>query len=159
MPSLFCRDRLRYRLLPQSSVTSCWHLFRNLVAHSNRILELVMVRFLGVTLAPAKRLWVALQSVHGIGESRAHALCHAIGATSSTTAGELRPFHISQLYAAVDARYTVGGDLRDANTGAIQRLMKMRCYRGIRHQQRLPVRGQNTQTNARTSKRRNPPRL
>lgn len=118
-----------------------------------------MVRFLGVRLPENKRLWIALQEVYGIGASRARALCYTIGATRTTTAGELRPFHISQLYAAVDAQYNVGGDLRDANRAAVQRLIKLRCYRGIRHSQRLPVRGQNTQTNARTSKRRNPPRV
>jgi small subunit ribosomal protein S13 len=118
-----------------------------------------MVRFLGVQLAENKRLWVALQEVYGIGAARARALCHAVGATPATTAGELRPFHVSQLYAAVDARYTIGGDLRDANRAAVQRLIRMRCYRGIRHQERLPVRGQRTHTNARTSKRRNPPKV
>lgn len=118
-----------------------------------------MVRFLGVQLAESKRVWVALQEVYGVGAARARALCHSIGATSATTAGELRPFHVSQLYAAVDARYAVGEDLRAANTAAVQRLMRMRCYRGIRHLERLPVRGQRTHTNARTSKRRNPPRI
>jgi small subunit ribosomal protein S13 len=118
-----------------------------------------MSRFLGVKLPQDKRLWIALTEVYGIGLSRAKALCYQIGATPTTKASELRPFHISQLYAAVDSQFTVGNDLRDATRSSIQRLMRIRCYRGIRHKERLPVRGQRTHTNARTQKRRNPPSL
>ena len=117
-----------------------------------------MVRFLGTNLPDKKKLWVALSEVYGIGYSRARALCFAIGATPLTTAAELRPFHLSQLYAAVEARYVVGNDLRAATTESIQRLIRIRSYRGSRHLQRLPVRGQRTHSNARTQKKSRPPR-
>lgn len=116
-----------------------------------------MSRLLGATLPATKNLWVALQKVYGIGETRARSLCFAIGATPFTKASELRPFHLSQLYAAVEARYTVGNDLRTAQRSAIQRLIRIRSYRGMRHLQRLPVRGQRTHTNARTQKKMRPP--
>jgi small subunit ribosomal protein S13 len=112
------------------------------------------IRFMGVRLAEHKRLWVALTEVYGIGTARARALCYPIGATPTTTAAELRPFHVSQLYAAVDKQYTVANDLRDATRAAVARLVKIRCYRGTRHKEGLPVRGQRTRTNAQTAKRR-----
>lgn len=117
-----------------------------------------MSRFLGIELPQAKKLWVALSEVYGIGYTRARALSFSIGATPNTTAGELRPFHLSQLYAAVEARYIVGNDLRSANRAAVQRLISIRSYRGSRHVQRLPVRGQRTHTNARTQKKRPVPK-
>lgn len=116
-----------------------------------------MSRLLGTTLPASKNLWVALQRVYGLGESRARSLCFAIGATPFTKTSELRPFHLSQLYAAVEARYTVGNDLRAANRSSIQRLIAIRSYRGMRHLQRLPVRGQRTHSNARTQKKMRPP--
>lgn len=112
-----------------------------------------MARFLGARLPAAKNLWVALTEVYGIGRTRAQGLCFAIGATPTTKAHELRPFHLSQLYAAVEARYMVGNDLRVANRSAVQRLIRIRSYRGIRHLQRLPVRGQRTHSNHRTQKK------
>lgn len=112
-----------------------------------------MSRLLGAALPAGKRLAVALRSVYGIGPSRAQALCFEIGATAGTRAGELRPFHLSQLLAAVEREYVVGNELRDANRAAVHRLVAIRCYRGSRHVQRLPVRGQRTHSNARTQKK------
>lgn len=116
-------------------------------------------RFLGARLPDSKKVWVALSEVYGIGYSRARDLCFSIGATPKTTAGELRPFHLSQLYAAVEDKYIVGNDLRSANKAAVQRLISIRCYRGSRHLQRLPVRGQRTHSNARTQKKIRPRHL
>lgn len=112
-----------------------------------------MVRFLGANLPDSKKLWVALTKVYGIGYSRARALCFAIGATPHVSAGELRPHHLSHLYTLVENRFVVGRELRSATRAAVQRLIRIRCYRGKRHVERLPVRGQRTHTNARTQKK------
>lgn len=112
-----------------------------------------MVRFLGANLPDSKKLWVALTNIYGIGYARARALCFAIGATPNVTAGELRQHHLSQLYSLVENRYVVGRDLRAATRADVQRLIRIRCYRGRRHIERLPVRGQRTHSNARTQKK------
>lgn len=116
-----------------------------------------MVRFLGQTLPESKKVWVSLTKVYGIGYARARALCFAIGATRHTTTAELTQYHLSQLFSAVESRFTVGNDLRNLVRSNIVRLINIRSYRGMRHLQRLPVRGQRTHTNARTQKRRQPP--
>lgn len=116
-----------------------------------------MSRLLGATLPPKKTLWTALTKIYGIGRTRAHALCFAIGATPFTKAADLRPFHLSQLYTFVEARYVVGNDLRSKVRASIQRLIRIRSFRGSRHLQRLPVRGQRTHSNARTQKKMRPP--
>lgn len=112
-----------------------------------------MVRFLGTHIPDSKKLWLALTNIYGIGYTRARALCFAIGATPNVTAGELRQHHLSQLYTLVESRYVVGRDLRAATRAAVQRLIRIRCYRGRRHVERLPVRGQRTHSNARTQKK------
>eukprot|EP00171_Calliarthron_tuberculosum_P017252 IDg17252t1 len=110
-------------------------------------------RLLGAVLPARKKLWVALQNVYGIGPSRSQALCFEIGATPNTTAGELGQFQLSQLLTHIENNYVVANDLRNATRSAVQRLVTIRCYRGLRHVQRLPVRGQRTHTNARTQKK------
>lgn len=114
-----------------------------------------MVRLLGSSLRDTENLWLALQRIYGIGHSRAKAMCFAIGATPYVKAGELRPHHLSQLYTFVEKQYVIGQDLRDATRQDIERLVRIRCYRGQRHLENLPVRGQRTHTNARTQKKLN----
>lgn len=112
-----------------------------------------MVRFLGRTLPDSKKLWVALTNIYGIGFSRAKSLCFAIGASPHVNAGELRQHHLSQLYALIENRYVVGQNLHSATRENIQRLVRIRCYRGQRHLEKLPVRGQRTHSNHRTQKK------
>lgn len=131
------------------------HLCRIWITHERRWTRTrtMSKRLLGATLPARKKLWVALQNVYGIGASRARALCFEIGATSNTTAAELGQFQLSQLLAHIESNYVVANDLRDATRSSVQRLVDIRCYRGLRHVQRLPVRGQRTHTNARTQKK------
>lgn len=112
-----------------------------------------MVRFLGKNLPDSKKLWVALTRVYGVGQSRAKALCFAIGATPYVDAGDLKPHHLTQLYSYLEKNYVIGQELRSATRSDIQRLVNIRCYRGLRHLENLPVRGQRTHTNARTQKK------
>lgn len=116
-----------------------------------------MSRLLGAILPANKPVWLSLTRIYGIGRKRAQALCFMIGATPTTKTSMLRPFHLSQLYAAIEGRYVVGNDLRATVRANIQRLIRIRSYRGIRHLQRLPTRGQRTHSNHRTQKRVRPP--
>lgn len=112
-----------------------------------------MVRFMGVMLADGERLARALQTIYGIGSNRARELCFAIGATPSLKAGELHSYHLAQMYAIIERKYAVETKLRSIETANIDRLKAIRCYRGVRHNLGLPVRGQRTSSNAKTRKR------
>lgn len=112
-----------------------------------------MVRLLGTKLPDSKHLWLALTKIYGIGYNRARAMCFAIGATPYVKAGELKPHHLSQLYQYVENNYVVQQDLKKEVQENIQRLVRIKSYRGLRHLENLPVRGQRTHTNARTQKK------
>lgn len=108
---------------------------------------------LGAVLPAKKNLWVALQRVYGIGETRARELCYHIGATPMTRVSDLGQFHLSQLLTAIGSKYVVGQELRNETRENVARLVHIRSYRGMRHREQLPVRGQRSHTNARTQKK------
>jgi len=96
-------------------------------------------------------VWVGLTSIFGIGDTRAKQVCEEAGVPMDTKVSALSEEQADQLRAAV-SKYTVEGDLRREVGMNIKRLMDLACYRGLRHRRGLPVRGQRTQTNARTRK-------
>lgn len=110
-----------------------------------------MIRVAGVILPPKKHIKIALLSVFGIGLTRALQICQKIGLNPSTKVSELTEQAIKSIQQAV-AEFQVEGDLRRKISMDIKRLKDIKCYRGLRHRRRLPVRGQRTKTNARTAK-------
>ena len=110
-----------------------------------------MARIAGVNLPVHKHVWVGLQSIYGIGRSRAKKICVDAGVVSATPIKSLSEGEVEKLRAEV-TKYIVEGDLRREVGIAIKRLMDLGCYRGLRHRRGLPVRGQRTRTNARTRK-------
>ena len=110
-----------------------------------------MARIAGINIPVNKHIWVALTSVHGIGRTRAHAVCSSAGIDPATKVKDLSEPEVARIRDAV-ARFTVEGDLRREVAMSIKRLMDLGCYRGIRHRRGLPARGQRTRTNARTRK-------
>ncbi|WP_250625428.1 30S ribosomal protein S13 [Pinirhizobacter soli] len=110
-----------------------------------------MARIAGVNLPVQKHVWVGLQSIYGIGRSRAKQVCVDAGVTATTQIKSLSEGEVEKLRAEI-AKYTVEGDLRREIGMAVKRLMDLGCYRGLRHRRGLPVRGQRTRTNARTRK-------
>jgi small subunit ribosomal protein S13 len=98
-----------------------------------------------------KHVVVALTSIYGIGNSRAKKICEAAGIAPHTQVKDLAEPEVADLRTAV-AKFVVEGDLRREISMNIKRLMDLGCYRGIRHRRGLPMRGQRTQTNARTRK-------
>jgi small subunit ribosomal protein S13 len=111
-----------------------------------------MARIAGVNIPTQKRVVVALQYIHGIGEHYAKEICEKVGITANRRVGELTDTEVLQIREAIDRDYTVEGDLRRENSTNVKRLMDLGCYRGLRHRRGLPVRGQRTHTNARTRK-------
>ncbi|MDQ2694319.1 MAG: 30S ribosomal protein S13 [Pseudomonadota bacterium] len=110
-----------------------------------------MARIAGINLPVNKHAVIALQSIYGVGSTRARRICAAAGIAPETKIRDLDETQIDTLRAEV-TKYAVEGDLRREVSMNIKRLMDLGCYRGLRHRRGLPVRGQRTRTNARTRK-------
>jgi len=111
-----------------------------------------MARIAGVNIPANKRVLIALRYIHGIGPAKAKEICDKVGIPAERRVNQLSDAEILQIREAIDAGYTVEGDLRREVAVNIKRLMDLGCYRGLRHRKGLPVRGQRTHTNARTRK-------
>ena len=110
-----------------------------------------MARIAGVNLPVQKHIWVGLTSIYGIGKTRALEICASAGVNPETKIRDLTEAEVETIRAQI-ARFPVEGDLRREVAMNIKRLMDLGCYRGLRHRRGLPVRGQQTKTNARTRK-------
>lgn len=110
-----------------------------------------MARIAGIDL-PNKHVDVALTYIYGIGRSSAMAICKAAGVDTERRVGELSSDELNQVRQIIENDYTVEGRLRTQVSLNIKRLMDIGSYRGLRHRKGLPVRGQQTRTNARTRK-------
>lgn len=110
-----------------------------------------MARIAGINIPDNKHLNIALTYVFGIGKTRAIAICSATGLQPDIKVRDLSEEQLDTIRSAV-VKYEIEGDLRRDISMNIKRLMDLGCYRGIRHRRGLPVRGQRSQTNARTRK-------
>jgi len=110
-----------------------------------------VARIAGINLPNQKRLEIGLTYIYGIGRSTANEVCAALGLSPDTKVRDLTDEEVTRLRTHIDS-LTVEGDLRRERSQNIKRLMEIGCYRGLRHRRGLPVRGQNTKTNARTRK-------
>ena len=111
-----------------------------------------MARIAGVNIPTNKRVVVALQYIHGIGEAKAREIVQKVGIEDARRVNQLTDQEVLQIRETIDRDYMVEGDLRRDVSMNIKRLMDLGCYRGLRHRRGLPVRGQRTHTNARTRK-------
>ncbi|HYG28261.1 MAG TPA: 30S ribosomal protein S13 [Caulobacteraceae bacterium] len=111
-----------------------------------------MARIAGVNIPTNKRVVVALQYIHGIGQKSAQDIVQKVGIEDARRVNELTDAEVLQIRETIDKDFTVEGDLRRETAVNIKRLMDLACYRGLRHRKGLPVRGQRTHTNARTRK-------
>lgn len=111
-----------------------------------------MARLMGIDLPRNKRVEIALTYIYGIGRPRARQICEEVGIPESLRTDALTDEHIAQMRALIEANFKVEGDLRRDIGMSIKRLTDVNCYRGTRHRKGLPVRGQNTRSNARTRK-------
>lgn len=111
-----------------------------------------MARIAGVNIPTNKRVVIALQYIHGIGEKAADEIMQQLHIPYERRVSQLTDAEVLQIREMIDRDYTVEGDLRRETSMNIKRLMDLGCYRGLRHRKGLPVRGQRTHTNARTRK-------
>ena len=111
-----------------------------------------MARIAGVNSPLNKRVEIGLTYIYGVGRPTSNQMLAELGISPDTYVRDLTDDEVSKLRDLIDRDFTVEGDLRRERSQAIKRLMEIGCYRGLRHRRGLPVRGQNTKTNARTRK-------
>ena len=112
-----------------------------------------MARILGVDIPGEKRIDVALRYVYGLGPTNSRAILAQAQIDPAIRAKSLTEQQLSQIVHVIqDGKYVIEGDLRREIGLNLKRLQGIKCYRGVRHLRGLPVRGQRTQTNARTRK-------
>jgi len=111
-----------------------------------------MPRVCGVDIPKGKRVEIALTYIHGIGRIVSNKILKAIGINPDVRAKDLTGEDVAKISTFITKNYKIEGDLRREVTGNIKRLVDIGTYRGLRHRRGLPVRGQRTNTNARTRK-------
>ena len=111
-----------------------------------------MARIAGVNIPTQKRVVIALQYIHGIGQAKSREICGKVGIPDDRRVNQMTDDEVLRIREVIDREYQVEGDLRREVAMNIKRLMDLGCYRGLRHRKQLPVRGQRTHTNARTRK-------
>jgi small subunit ribosomal protein S13 len=111
-----------------------------------------VARIAGVNIPTNKRVLIALQYIHGIGQKNAAEIIEKVKIPVDRRVSQLSDQEVLQIREVIDRDYMVEGDLRREVGINIKRLMDLGCYRGLRHRRGLPVRGQRTKTNARTRK-------
>jgi 30S ribosomal protein S13 len=112
-----------------------------------------MPRLLGVDIPAKKKVAYSLRYIYGIGPARADQVVAEAGIDPDTRAEALTEEQLNKILQVItEHKWVVEGDLRREITSNLKRLQAIGCYRGLRHRRSLPVRGQRTQTNARTRK-------
>lgn len=111
-----------------------------------------MPRISGIDIPNDKPVWIALTYIHGIGKHLSQQILKEAGVEFGLHAKKLTEDEVSRISGIIDRSHVVEGQLRRQVSQNISRLKEIACYRGLRHRKGLPVRGQRTQTNARTRK-------
>jgi len=111
-----------------------------------------VARISGINIPLNKRVEIGLTYIYGIGRASSNKLLAEVGVEPDRKVRDLTEDEIVKLRELIDDELTVEGDLRRERAQAIKRLQEIGSYRGLRHRRGLPVRGQNTKTNARTRK-------
>jgi small subunit ribosomal protein S13 len=111
-----------------------------------------MARIAGINIPLNKRVEIGLTYIYGLGRPTSNEILAKLGIEQDRKVRDLTDDEVAKLRDIIDSDYVVEGDLRRERSQNIKRLMEIGCYRGMRHRRGLPVRGQNTKTNARTRK-------
>jgi small subunit ribosomal protein S13 len=111
-----------------------------------------MARIAGTDLPKNKRGVIGLTYIYGIGPNIAKSILTKANIDLSTKVQDWNDHDVKEITSIIQNDYKVEGELRSEVQLNIKRLMDIACYRGVRHRKGLPLRGQNTQTNARTRK-------
>lgn len=109
-----------------------------------------MARIEGTTIPDNKQIWVSLTYVYGIGETSSRKILSSVGIDPTVRVKDLSEAELTKIRDEISSNYNVEGDLHRVVSGNIKRLKDINAYRGVRHKNSLPSRGQRTRTNART---------
>ncbi|MBL3284790.1 30S ribosomal protein S13 [Rickettsiales endosymbiont of Paramecium tredecaurelia] len=110
------------------------------------------MRIAGASIPNNKRLVIALTYIYGIGLTLAKKICADLKIDESVRVNALSDAQIIDLRSFIEKTFEVEEVLRAKVQKDIRRKIAIKCYQGLRHRARLPVRGQNTHSNARTRK-------
>ena len=119
---------------------------------NSKLRRFFLARIVGIDLPRNKRVEIALTYIFGIGRPSSKEILEKIGVNPDTRVHALTDDEVTKLRDAIEASYSVEGDLRREISQNIKRKMDIGCYQALRHRKGLPVRGQRTKTNARTRK-------
>ena len=111
-----------------------------------------MARIAGVNIPTTKKVKIGLTYIYGIGDTKSLEICKKAKVDTEKRVQALTDEEVIRLREVIDSDYDVEGKLRSEVARNIKDMKDMKCYRGIRHIRKLPVRGQRTSTNARTRK-------
>lgn len=111
-----------------------------------------MARIAGVNIPTGKRVEIALTSIYGVGLTTSQKVLQKTGIDPSTRVKDLTADEVAKLREEIDKQLTVEGDLQRLVSMSVGRLKEINSYRGLRHKNNLPARGQRTKTNARTKR-------
>ena len=111
-----------------------------------------MARIAGVDLPKNKRGVIGLTYIYGIGKNRAQKILAQAGISEDKKVSEWNDDELALIRKEIADNFKVEGELRSEVQMNIKRLMDIGCYRGIRHRNGLPLRGQHTKNNSRTRK-------
>lgn len=111
-----------------------------------------MARIAGVNIPTGKRVEIALTSIYGVGLTTSQKVLQKTGVDPSTRVKDLTADEVAKLREEIDKQLTVEGDLQRLVSMSVGRLKEINSYRGLRHKNNLPARGQRTKTNARTKR-------
>jgi small subunit ribosomal protein S13 len=111
-----------------------------------------MARIAGVDIPREKRIEISLTYIFGIGRTRSAEICRALDISPDTRVRDLTDDEVARIRTYIETTFKVEGDLRREVQQDIKRKMEIGAWQGLRHRKGLPVRGQRTQTNARTRK-------
>jgi small subunit ribosomal protein S13 len=112
-----------------------------------------MLYISGARSLPDEQVRIALTKMDGIGPKKAIQLRYRLGISGNIKMNELTKYQIDQIEQMIAQDHVVHWELKRGERADIERLISISCYRGIRHQDGLPLRGQRTHTNARTARK------
>ena len=112
-----------------------------------------MLYVLNTNLKSKKKLFIALTEIYGLGKHHAYQICDSLGVSVNRRLKQLSSLQLEQLTQVVNQNYHIGSEIKRSTMKNIQRLIKIASYRGFRHTEGLPVRGQRTHGNSRTRRK------
>jgi|YelNatPaOPRAMG01_1025707.scaffolds.fasta_scaffold39652_3 small subunit ribosomal protein S13 len=112
-----------------------------------------MTFFLQTSIQEKKPLWSALQKLYGLGKFQTRVICRELGFSETIRFSELHAFELEKLATFITQNFEISSDVKRVQLQNIQRCLQIGVYRGFRHHDGLPVRGQRTHGNARTARK------